>query len=328
MQQRIIAFSLVILCFVCAIGNIVIASMDKTGKAVDVSDEGWKPYAGNADIAIIDVTGTIVNNSEEDFINNKYANSTNIVNAMEKASKNNVKGMLVRINSPGGTASGSQAVYSEILKLRARGIKVVTLMGDVAASGGYYIASASDKIMAYPSTLTGSIGVISYVQNFKGLMNKIGVNTTVIKSGPHKDIGSPFREMTADEKAIFQEIIDDTYNLFLDAVANGRKMDKAKVKKLADGRIYTAHKAVAVGLIDTLGGYDDAINMISKMANIKKQPKVYNYTKNRLDSIFDKLLGLTSMSSKLSAILPENEYLLKNFHKIPLMLADGYSPIF
>mgnify|MGYP001615086616 FL=1 len=165
--------------------------------------------------------------------------------------------------------------------------KVVASMGTVAASGGYYVACASDWIVANPGTLTGSIGVIMEFANLEGLFKKIGVEGVVIKSGKHKDIGSPFRSITKDEKELLQAIIDDVYAQFISAVADGRKMKPEAVKELADGRIFTGRQAKELKLVDELGTMQDAINITARLAGIKGEPGIIE---KRMDfSILDLL---------------------------------------
>jgi protease-4 len=191
-----------------------------------------------------------------------------------------VKAIILRIDSPGGGVGPSQEIYQEILRTKLKK-KVVTSMGSVAASGGYYIACASDLIVANPGTITGSIGVLMEFTNIEELFKKIGIKGVVLKSGEHKDIGSPFREMTPDEKKIMQEVIDNIHQQFVQAVATGRKMDQAKVMEIADGRILSGEQAKEIGLVDQLGNLQDAIDITAKMVGIVGKPKIL-YPKRRL----------------------------------------------
>jgi protease-4 len=152
--------------------------------------------------------------------------------------------------------------------------KVVTSMGSVAASGGYYIACASNLIVANPGTITGSIGVLMEFTNIEELFKKIGIKGVVLKSGEHKDIGSPFREMTPDEKKIIQEVIDNVHQQFIQAVADGRKMDRSKVTQIADGRILTGEQAKQAGLVDQIGNLQDAIDTTAKLVGIEGKPNI------------------------------------------------------
>src|SRR4030043_326581 len=171
-----------------------------------------------------------------------------------------VKAIILRIDSPGGGVGPAQEIHREILKVKSKK-KVVTSMGSVAASGGYYIACASDLIIANPGTITGSIGVLMEFTNIEELFKKIGIKGVVLKSGEHKDIGSPFREMTPDEKKIVQDVIDNVHQQFIEAVAKGRKMDREKVVQIADGRILKGEKAKQLGLVDEMGNLQDAIDV-------------------------------------------------------------------
>ena len=192
-----------------------------------------------------------------------------------------VKGIILRLETPGGEVTASDILYHEILRFKERTrLPVVGLMMSVAASGGYYIASACDAVLAHPSTLTGSIGVISIFPSVESLFDKIGVKMTVIKSGGMKDSGSPFRTMTDEEKKTFQAIIDEYYEDFLSAVANGRKgkLGAEELRPLADGRIYTAKQALKLKLIDGIGYFDDALKKALSLASLREAKAVaYTY---------------------------------------------------
>lgn len=189
------------------------------------------------------------------------------------AKDSSIKAVVIRIDSPGGAVAPAQEIYKEIVKLKKEK-KVVASMGSVAASGGYYIACPADKIVANPGTLTGSIGVIMEIPNIEGLMKKIGVETKVIKSGKHKDIASMFKSMSEEERKILQSVLDDVHDQFIRAVSEGRNMKYENIKELADGRIFTGKKAKELGLVDTLGNLDDAVNLAGKLSGIKGEPRV------------------------------------------------------
>jgi protease-4 len=189
------------------------------------------------------------------------------------AKDDSLDAIIVLINSPGGSASASHAIYQEILKLR-RKKKVVACMTDMAASGGYYVASACDKIVAGGGTLTGSIGVIFGGVSYYGLMKKVGVTDATQTAGKYKDTGSPLRPMRPDERALMQGMLDDIYRQFTEAVAKGRGMDVARVRKLAEGRIYTGSQAKAVGLVDETGNFYDAVKLAADLAGIEGEPKI------------------------------------------------------
>jgi protease-4 len=186
-----------------------------------------------------------------------------------------VKAIVLRIDSPGGGVVPSQEIHDAVKRIREKSNKaVVTSMGTVAASGGYYIAVATDHIVANPGTLTGSIGVIMELANLEGLLKKIGVESVVVKSGRHKDIGSPFRQMSEEDRQILQSVMDDVHGQFIEAVAEGRSLDIAKVRPLADGRIFTGRQAKDANLVDDLGDLDDAIRVAAELAGIEGEPKV------------------------------------------------------
>ena len=185
-------------------------------------------------------------------------------------------------------------------------------MGSVAASGGYYIASASDLIVANPGTITGSIGVIMQFSNFEELLKKIGIKGVVLKSGEHKDIGSPFREMTPEEKKIMQEVLDNVHQQFIQAVADGRKLDRTKVAEIADGRILTGEQAKNLGLVDQMGNLQDTIEITAKMVGILGKPNVI-YPKKRL-SIWELLMR--DMASAVIDVLNEKGYDLSSVLQI------------
>ncbi|MBI4248100.1 MAG: signal peptide peptidase SppA [Elusimicrobia bacterium] len=188
--------------------------------------------------------------------------------------KENVKAIVIEINSPGGSVGAVQEIFSQVKKMRSKTEKpIIAYVGDVAASGGYYVASACDKIVVHPGSLTGSIGVIFSVSNFTELMKKVGVQMTPIKSGKHKDIGSPTRNMTDEERKLLQELIDDAYGQFLSAVSEGRNMPLEQLRPLADGRIFTGAQARKLGLVDVLGDSEDALNLAAELAGIPESPQ-------------------------------------------------------
>ncbi len=245
----IILASLIVIVFISSFGITMIM-----GKKVGI---------GGEKIAIINIKGVIVDSKKTVKEIRRYADNPS------------VKAILLRVDSPGGGVVASQEIYEELKWLKEKkGKKIVTSMGTVAASGGYYVACASDLIVANPGTLTGSIGVIMEFANLEGLFKKIGVEGVIIKSGKHKDIGSPFRGLTKEEKELLQGIIDDVYDQFVSAVVEGRKMKPETVKGLADGRIYTGRQAKELGLVDELGTLQDAINITARLAGIKGEPVI------------------------------------------------------
>lgn len=223
-------------------------------------------------------------------LKDQILSSEHIVRQFKKYRENSsVKGIVFRVESPGGGVSASQEIYEEVKKTRESGKPVVVSMGSVAASGGYYVACGANRIVANPGTITGSIGVISQFMNFNQLMEKVGIGSTTVKSGKFKDTGTPFRGMTEEEKKYFQETIDDVYRQFLNVVEVERKMTHDAVKRLADGRIYTGKKAYEVGLIDTLGTYEDAIAIAARLSKISGTPRIIKERKK--ERLSDLLFG-------------------------------------
>jgi protease-4 len=184
-----------------------------------------------------------------------------------------IKAVVLRVDTPGGGVVPSQEIYNAVRELRKKK-KVVVSMGSVAASGGYLIAVAADRIVANPGTLTGSISAIMHHASVEELLKKVGVKSSVVKSGKFKDIGSPVREMTAEERAILQGIVDDIYDQFVNTISENRKMPLQKVIELADGRIFTGRQAKALGLVDELGGLQEAILLAGKLSGIKGEPAI------------------------------------------------------
>jgi protease-4 len=200
-----------------------------------------------------------------------------------------IKAIILRINSPGGGVAASQEIYEEVKRTRDSGKLVVVSMGSIAASGGYYIACGSNLIVANPGTLTGSIGVIMQFINFKDLAEKLGIKHTTVKSGDLKDSGNPFRDVNKLDSIYFRDIIDNTYGQFIDVVAKERKMHKDTLMKYANGRVFTGLQAKEYGLVDSLGTFEDAIRITSKMAGIEGEPRIIR-EKKRI-SIFEELIG-------------------------------------
>ena len=199
-----------------------------------------------------------------------------------------IKAIILRINSPGGGVGPSQEIYSETRRT-TKTKKVVASLGSVAASGGYYVASAADSVVANPGTLTGSIGVLMEFVRFEELLKKIGVEMQVIKSGEFKDIGSPNRKMTKEEREILTRLIKDIQNQFVTAVSQGRNMPEEKVLELADGRVFSGREAKRLGLVDSLGNFQDAVNVAKRMAHIRGKVKLVYPVKKRRSLLWDLL---------------------------------------
>lgn len=233
--------------------------------------------------------------------------STDIIGLIrEYAERGDIKAVVVRIDSPGGAVGPSQEIYAELKKLKAEK-KVVASMGAVAASGGYYIASAADKVVANPGTITGSIGVIIEFMNVEELLKKVGLKGRVVKSGKFKDTGSPLREMSEEERVYLQSVIDDVHGQFIEAVSTGRGIKKEDVAKLADGRIFTGSQALKLGLVDKLGTMEDAIDLGAELAGISGKPDVV-YPPEEFKGIWKGLLG-QSVTGTLGEFLPGTRFM-------------------
>lgn len=251
-----------------------------------------KKSARAARIGVVYIEGQISGSRGEGGFLGAGAGGPTVMEQLQEVSEDDsIKAVLLRINSPGGSAAASQEIGDEIDKVKAKGKLVVASMGDAAASGGYWIAVKADKIMANPATMTGSIGVIMETMNIQELYNKIGVTPQTVKSGVYKDIGSPNRPLTNAERGILQGMVNDIFDQFIEVVAEGRKMDKAQVLELADGRIFTGRQAQKLGLVDELGNYYDAIELTKKMAKLGEQAEVYELGPK---TPFEKLFGSIS----------------------------------
>jgi protease-4 len=213
-------------------------------------------------IAVIEVEGIIYD-------------SRPVVRQLKNYTKNPlIKGILLRIDSPGGGVAASQEIYAEVKNAKAKGKKIVVSMGAVAASGGYYIACPAHIIVANSGTLTGSIGVIMQFPIVDELLKKIGVRFEVIKSKEHKDIGSPFRPLTEKEKQLLDETTIDIYNQFIQAIEKDRNLPTEKILPYADGRIFSGQQALTYGFIDSIGSYEDAIKITANLCGITKEPQI------------------------------------------------------
>lgn len=229
-------------------------------------------------VAVIDISGTITSGTVDDTLLGSQVSSGGSDSIMRQiraaADDNNAKALVLRINSPGGSVTAAEEIGRELTRYKEKtGRPIIASLGDMGASAAYWIAACkSDKIYANASTLTGSIGVYLPYMNTEELYKKIGLQTDKIKSGIHKDILSPDRPMTPEEKAILQNMVNEMYGQFLDVVAQGRKMDRDRVRTLADGRVYTGRQAKELGLIDELGNYYDALTEAGHLTGLGDNP--------------------------------------------------------
>lgn len=226
-----------------------------------LSESGSGLIAGRPAVAVVPLEGEI--RSSDDFVET----------VRDLADDASVAGVVVRIDSPGGEVAPSQEMYAALRELR-RSKPVVASLGAVAASGGYYVASAADVVVASPGTLTGSIGVIMMLPEISGLLDKVGIRARLVTAGRHKDMGTPFRPLTAEERRVLQQMVDQVHAQFIRAVAEGRGMDLKRARELGDGRIMTGEQARAVGLVDELGGLRRAVAIAAERGGIEGEPRI------------------------------------------------------
>lgn len=241
---------------------LLIVYVVKDSKSVGTGSPGnWQEQviegSGTSKIAQLAVDGTITQ-SRDMFSSNSF-NAGDFISQLDQAIRDEaVKALVIMVNSPGGEVVASDEIYQKILEVKQAGKPVIISMGAMAASGGYYISAPADRIFANPNTLTGSLGVIFTLPNYQGTANWLGYKEYVIKSGEHKDIGNPLRELTAEERGIFQELVDESYQQFVDIIAAGRQIPHEEVLAMADGRVYSGRQAKKLNLIDEFGSLEDA----------------------------------------------------------------------
>lgn len=251
-----------------------------------ISEEGV--FITGEKVGILEIKGII-----------KGSNPT-LNNLVKLAENKHIKAIVLRVDSPGGTVGPSQEICLEIMKIRKKK-PIVASLGSIAASGGYYIASAANKIIASPGTITGSIGVKMEFINIQELLKKLGLEQEVIKSGAFKDIGSPIRRMSKEERVLIEKLIKDVHKQFVKAIANGRNLSLDKVQEIADGRIFTGEEAKKLGLVDKLGNFRDAITLAAQLGGIEGKPSTF-YLKEKkpfLDMFFSDFLEFLSKNEKV-----------------------------
>lgn len=255
MNRRTLILIVALMVLVTILGTVLTVGVFLSG----VKKDGL-PATGGA-LGYLAIEGTI-------------ADSRETVRQLQALAKNSrVKGILIRVESPGGGVTAAHEIYSEIRRIREQGKPVVVSMGTVAASGGYYVSTPADVIVANPGTLTGSIGVIMQLPVVRGLLDKLGMRVEIIKSREAKDLGSPFREMTEADRRLLQTVVNDVYSQFLEVVSRERKIPLDSLEKIADGRILTGRQARQFGLVDTLGTIEDAKRILAERCGIRGEPK-------------------------------------------------------
>ena len=273
---------------------------------IAVTDDG---LPGGAKVAVVEVEGIIGTEVQ------RGQDTESLVRTLgEYRDDPAVRAVVLRINSPGGVVAPTQEIFTAVRRLREAKKPVVASLGSVAASGGYYVAVAADRIYASPGTLTGSIGVVMQMANLEGLLKKVGVEYVVVKAGAYKDVGNMARAMTPEERRILQALLDDVYDQFIGAVAEGRGLDPQAVRAFAEGRIYSGRQAQSLKMVDDLGGLEDAIEAAAKMAGLPAKPKVV-YPRHRfsLRGLLSSELGL----GPVSRVLPSLEMLHTPLYLMP-----------
>lgn len=276
-----------------------------------IGEPGGLSLGGNR-VAVVEVEGLIVD-------------AERVVREIdEHAEDPSIRAIVVRIQSPGGVVAPTQEIHDAIARARGRDKPVVASMGAVAASGGYYLATAANRIVANPGTLTGSIGVIMQLAEIEGLLKKVGVRYEVIKTGRYKDVGNIARPMTPEERAILQALLDDMHDQFVTAVAKGRSLPRDVVVALADGRVYSGRQAKELRLVDDLGGLEEAIRLAGELAGISGKPRVVRPRRPfRLAELLDWLASRTSLGVLGTGGTPGLAGLpLLGSPKLPLYLMD------
>ena len=242
-------------------------------------------------VAVLPVEGLLLSGESESALTMDVTGSRTISRLLRRAAENpSIRALVVYVDSPGGSAAAAQEIFQAIQRFKNRtGRPVIAAMGDVAASGGYYVAAAADKIYALPSTLTGSIGVIWQSINMEKLLAQLGIRAETLKAGRFKDVGSLFRPMAPQERELLQQLLNDVYEQFIADVAKGRRLPVAKVQAVADGRVLTGRMALRVGLVDELGTLDDALRFARRQANLPASAPIVTLKERRY--LFDRLFG-------------------------------------
>ena len=310
-ENKSIKFWLILLCFVftCSMLSGIYLIINPPIKQETVEEQKdskgisfFNKDSSKEGAVVLPIRGEISESSDNNAFSSKQNASTIARRIRTLADKKEVKALLLDINSPGGTVAAVQDIYNALNYFRSKDKPIVALMRDVAASGGFYIAMAADKIVAQPGTMTGSIGVILQTTNAQELLKKIGVDFNAIKSGQNKDIGAIYKELTPEQKLLLQEMIDETYQQFFEAVRKGRpNVDVNILRIYADGRIFTGAKAQTLGLIDGLGGEEKAKEYLSDLTGIK-DIKLLNQKNKLMEDFFFSFSNLAESSASLKQL--------------------------
>ncbi|NJK79709.1 MAG: signal peptide peptidase SppA [Chloroflexaceae bacterium] len=277
-----IIVGLVLACGLPMLG-VVVLSMTATpssGSGSVASGTYWEEEfvsgTGIDRVLILEITGVI--GAEAGGFGATQLTTEELISQINQAAEDeNIKAVVVHVDSPGGGVVASDMIHNELVELREAGKRLIVSMGTTAASGGYYVSAPAERIYANSETFTGSLGVIITLLNYEGALDKLGLQQRVFKSGEFKDIGSPSRELSQEEIDILQSIVDQAYNRFVDVIADGRGIPRAQVLELADGRIYTGQQALDLNLIDELGDMEDAIAGAKELAGLGSDARVVRY---------------------------------------------------
>ncbi|MEW6095229.1 MAG: signal peptide peptidase SppA [bacterium] len=266
-------------------------------------------------IGVVHIYGMISFPEDASGFYKRLHGTEDIIRQLKKFQKDDsICAVILKMNSPGGTVAAVQEIYQQVQNLKKAKKKVVVSIGDIATSGAYYIACAADKIVANHGSLTGSIGVLMSLPNIEGFLEKVGVKFNIIKSGTHKDIGSAFRGMSEEEKSLLQGVIDNAYHQFFNVVAKNRtKIEKEKLIKIADGRIFTGEQAKEAGLIDELGTYEEAIKLTAKLANIEGEPVIVEE-----ERAFKRLLDFMEIKNLFEKLQEDSTKVRLEYRYIPI----------
>ena len=305
-NRRIILAILLLVLVSCVLAVINISLKVKSSEQRDIN---LTVPAFGPGVGVVKVYGAInIADSASTYFSDGSGSDAVVKKLAKLGDDGRIKAIVLRINSPGGTVAAVQEIFGKLMELRKKNIVLVASMGDMAASGGYYIASACNYIVANHGTITGSIGVIAAAPNIRGLFEKLGIKMNVIKSGKYKDILSTYRDLNADEKEMIQEMIDSSYMQFLKDVSLGRNIPISDIKPYADGRVMNGETALKYKLIDSIGTYDDAVSKAKALAKLQEDAPVYDQTGSPLEHIFMSIDGALGKNRVLDISLKQKHF--------------------
>jgi protease-4 len=300
MKTKALAFAIVLIAVALCCASCFRLKVQLGGPSGEALKEYTIEGKGKEKVLVIPLTGFISDKPGGRLAGSKPSTVEEVASRLRLARESgDVKAVVFEVNSPGGSMTASDMIYKEIVDFKEKtGAKVVALFMDVAASGGYYVSLAADRIVAHPTTITGSIGVILITPQVSGLMDKLGITVDVSKSGSEKDIGSPFRPATPAERKIFQDITDEMGRKFIDLVGRNRKIGPENLQKIATARIYTADEALRLGLVDSIGYVQDGVKEARKLAGLPEDARVVVYRREKYpnDTLYNTAAGAAGSS--------------------------------